>query len=153
MSRIVAAVALLLLAYDALAMGGGASPQSLTNPDYLEAEKLVKAEKYDQAIPLLEKVVKAEPKNADAYNYLGYGLRKTGKTDQALEHYLTALKLEPEHRGANEYLGELYLMKDDLKKAEERLAVLDKACFFGCREFTELKNAIAEYKKKKGLSS
>jgi hypothetical protein len=33
------------------------------------------------------------------------------------------------------------------EKAEERLAVLDKECFFGCEEYDELKQAIEEYRK------
>ena len=70
--------------------------------------------------------------------------------DAALSHYQAALAIEPRHRGANEYLGELYLTLGDLAKAEERLEVLDDACFFGCEEYTELKNAIAAYKTKAG---
>jgi hypothetical protein len=38
----------------------------------------------------------------------------------------------------------------DVPKAEERLAVLDKVCFFGCEEYSELKEAIADYKAKNG---
>ncbi len=63
----------------------------------------------------------------------------------ALAHYGRALELEPEHRGANEYLGELYLDLGQLAKAEERLQVLDKACFFGCEEYSELKAKIEAY--------
>jgi hypothetical protein len=33
-----------------------------------------------------------------------------------------------------------------LGKAEERLEVLDKECFFGCEEFDELEAAIADYR-------
>ena len=39
---------------------------------------------------------------------------------------------------------------DQLAKAEERLKVLDKACFFGCEEYSELKEKIAAYKAKTG---
>ena len=35
----------------------------------------------------------------------------------------------------------------ELEKAEQRLAVLDKECFFGCREFDKLERAIEEYRK------
>jgi hypothetical protein len=60
---------------------------------------------------------------------------------------LVLLQIDPQHRGANEYLGELYLQIGQLDKAEERLEVLDKECFFGCEEFDELKEAIADYRK------
>ncbi len=42
-----------------------------------------------------------------------------------------------------------YLETDQLAKAEERLKVLDKACFSGCEEYDELKEAIEKYKEKK----
>ena len=61
--------------------------------------------------------------------------------------YTKALEIKPRHLGANEYLGELYLEQGELEKAEERLAVLDKACFFGCDEFDDLERAIEEYRK------
>ncbi|NBS75627.1 MAG: hypothetical protein EBS66_19390, partial [Betaproteobacteria bacterium] len=51
---------------------------------YAQAEKLIKEWKYAEAIPLLEKVVKAEPKNADAYNQLGYAHRKLNKLPEVL---------------------------------------------------------------------
>ena len=69
-----------------------------------------------------------------------------GNTAKAFEHYGIALELEPKHRGANEYLGELYLETGQLEKAEQRLKVLDQACFFGCEEYDELKEAIEAYK-------
>ena len=135
------------------AMGTGPAPSSLANPDYAQAEKLIKEWKYAEAIPLLEKVVKAEPKNADAYNQLGYANRKLNKLPDARTHYAKALELEPEHKGALEYQGELYLMLDDVKSAESNLAKLDKLCTFGCSEYTDLKKAVEEYKKRKGISS
>ena len=137
----------------ALAMGGSSDSSSdakKADPNFAAARQLVEDGKYAEAIPLLEKVVAADAKNADALNYLGYSNRQLGNTDVALTHYQAALALEPRHRGANEYLGELYLTLGDLPKAEERLDVLDGACFFGCDEYTELKNAIAEYKAKAG---
>jgi hypothetical protein len=46
-------------------------------------------------------------------------------------------------------LGELYLETDQLAKAEDRLQVLDDACFLGCEEYDDLKEAIEKYKEKK----
>ena len=130
------------------AAGGGGS--SSKNADLAAGAKLVAAGDYEAALPLLEKAVAAEPDNADAQNYLGYNYRKLNNREKALEHYRLALKADPDHRGANEYLGELYLEMDDLAKAEERLEVLDSACFFGCEEYSDLKKAIEDYKKKTG---
>ncbi len=128
------------------------SAASKANADYMQADALAKKEKFADAIPLLVKVLAADDKNADAHSLLGHCLRMTGKLKESLDHYMTALKLDPEHKAANEYLGELYLTMDDLPKAEERLAVLDKVCVLGCEAYDDLKEAIAAYKKKKGLS-
>jgi Flp pilus assembly protein TadD len=146
------ALTLALASGSALAMGSSDDSAAKKNvdPNYAAAKQLVEDGKYAEAIPLLEKAVASDGKNADAFNYLGYSNRQLGNNDAALTHYKTALELEPRHRGANEYMGELYLTLGDLQKAEERLKVLDDACFFGCDEYTELKNAIAEYKAKAG---
>jgi Flp pilus assembly protein TadD len=119
------------------------------NPDYAQGEKAIKAKDYKGAIAPLEKVIASDPNNADAHNYLAYARRHLGENDRALDHYRKALAINPDHRGANEYLGQLYLILNDLPKAEERLAKLDKLCTFGCEEYSELKKAVAAYKAKK----
>ncbi len=153
MLRLLSFVLALALPLAAHAMGTGAAPGTLANPDYAQAEKLIKEWKYADAIPLLQKVVAADPKSADAHNQLGYAHRKLNKLPDARTHYAKALEIDPEHKGALEYQGELYLMLDDLKSAEANLAKLDKVCFFGCSEFSDLKKAVAEYKQRKGITS
>jgi Flp pilus assembly protein TadD len=129
----------------ARAIGGGSS-SSQKDDNFVRGMKEVEAGNFEIAIPYFELVLKKNPKNADAYNYLGYSYRKLESIDLAFENYRKALELDAEHLGANEYLGELYLELDQLDKAEERLKVLDKACFFGCEEYRELKEKIKEYK-------
>lgn len=154
LSRLMAPLALILTlaAGPALADSNAAesAAKSKANPDYTRAQQMVDDGSYANAIALLEKMVAKDSKNADVLNLLGYSNRQLGNNDIALAHYKAALDLEPRHRGANEYMGELYLTLGDLAKAEERLDVLDGACFFGCAEYTKLKNAIADYKAKTG---
>lgn len=111
-----------------------------------EAEKAVKAQDWNKAIGLLNRVVADSPKNADAYNYLGYSHRKLGNRDQALTYYNQALYLDGNHRGALEYLGELYLDMNDLPKAEEQLARLSRVCGPRCAEYRELQEQVANFK-------
>jgi tetratricopeptide (TPR) repeat protein len=122
-----------------------------TDSDYDKAVKAVKAEKYRDAIELLQKVVQKEPAKADAWNYLGYSQRKTGMFEDALKSYTRALEIDPRHRGAHEYVGELYLQTDNLPKAEEHLKKLIEICG-NCSEKKDLEKAVAAYKKAKGLS-
>lgn len=111
-----------------------------------EAEKAVKAAEWNKAIGLLNRVVADSPKNADAYNYLGYSHRKLGNRDQALTYYNQALYLDANHRGALEYLGELYLEMKDLPKAEEQLARLSRVCGPRCAEYRELQQQVDSFK-------
>jgi Flp pilus assembly protein TadD len=109
-------------------------------------QKLIDAENYETAISELKKALSKSPDDADLLNLLAYSQRKLMSFDEAMINYQKALKIDPEHRGANEYLGELYLQLGQPDKALERLKVLDDACFFGCREFDDLEEAIEMYR-------
>lgn len=116
-------------------------------PDALAiARTQIAAKQWQVAITELRKV--NDTGSADWNNLMGYSLRKASTPDLAAaeKYYNEALRINPQHRGALEYSGELYLMKGDLAQAEQRLAVLDKACRFGCEEYTDLKQAVARYK-------
>lgn len=141
------------------AAGGGPTPrieiprdqpktkkEEARETDFQKAEYLIKGEKCEEAIPLLQKVVADNARDADAWNYLGFCTRKLGKKEEALGYYQKALALNPKHKGANEYLGELYLMMGDLAKAEQQLAVLKGLCPNGCEELEDLEADIADYK-------
>ncbi|MCC7046608.1 MAG: tetratricopeptide repeat protein [Alphaproteobacteria bacterium] len=143
------AIAMVAPARPILAAGSIVEPAK-NEGDYEKAVKAVKAEKYKDAIELLQKVVQKEPAKADAWNYLGYSQRKTGKYDDALKSYTRALDIDPKHKGAHEYVGELYLQTDNLPKAEEHLKILSQLCG-SCEERKDLEKAVAAYKKAKGI--
>ena len=127
--------------------GWAADTPTTAAPDKLTpARALIKDKKWSEAIDELKRI--NDPGNADWNNLMGYSLRKakTPDLEGAERFYSEALRINPDHRGALEYSGELYLIKGDLATAEQRLAVLDKACRFGCEEYTDLKKAIERYK-------
>jgi tetratricopeptide (TPR) repeat protein len=95
----------------------------------------------------LQKALAGSPQNADYHNLYAYSIRKGANPDMALvfKHYGEALRINPKHRGAHEYVGEAYLMVNDLPKAKQHLASLDKLCFLPCEEHSDLKKAIAAY--------
>ena len=124
---------------------GSTSTDSAAEPDpYKQAQSLIDADKYQEAIPLLQKLIKDKGAYADALNLLGYSYRKSGDANDALQYYNQALAMEPKHLGANEYLGELYLELKMPDKAKERLAVLKAACG-DCEEYEDLLKKIAQY--------
>ena len=128
--------------------GSPAPPRVRTNPDYEAGKKAVEAHDYKGALESFNRALAKEPDSADIHNYLGYSYRKTGNLDLAFKHYNEALRIDPKHKATHEYIGEAYLMVNDLPKAEEHLKQLDKICFFRCEEYTELKEAIDDYKRK-----
>lgn len=125
------------------------APKKLDPAWLIEARASIKIEKYDQAIQQL--LTANETNSADWNNLLGYSLRKKQSPDLigAEKYYEAALKIDPVHRGALEYYGMLKLTNNDLLGAEALLARLDKACFFWCEEYSDLKEAIKKFKTKK----
>ena len=153
--RVLLSVAVMPLALStaALAAGGGGggesqgiSPAKPVDPNFAQAKVAIEARNYAAALPLLQQVVAKDPRDADAYNLMGYATRKSGDPNGSLQFYTTALQIDPKHLGANEYLGEAYLMLDKTQQAEQQLARLDQLCMFGCVEYRTLKAAIADYK-------
>jgi tetratricopeptide (TPR) repeat protein len=135
----------------AAAAGGGGDevPQSARNqdPDFRAGLDAAKRKDWPQVAVRMDAYIKRKPDDADAWTQLGHAHRLTGKVDTALDAYDKALKIDPKHRGAHEYLGEAYLQMGDLPRAEQQLKVLDRLCFFGCEEYSELKAKILEYRK------
>jgi tetratricopeptide (TPR) repeat protein len=145
-TRFLAASALLLAMGNSFADGGSSSGPA-ASPDKLEGVRAqIAAKNWPGAIAELKRI--NDTGDADWNNLMGYSLRKGATPDfaGAEKFYDEALRIDPRHRGALEYSGELYLQIGDLARAEQRLAALDKACTFGCEEYSDLKKAIARYK-------
>jgi tetratricopeptide (TPR) repeat protein len=139
-------VALVAAGQPALAADSAPPPKPDAASPLAAARALIAEKNWPAAIAELKKA--DQPGNADWNNLMGYSLRKSATPDYAAaeKHYDEALRIDPKHRGALEYSGELYLILGNLAKAEQRLAALDKACTFGCEEYTDLKQAVQRYK-------
>ena len=146
----VLAIGIFVMTGTAHAAGSSDAPEAKDLAEMVQARDLIKGEHYNRAIPLLNKVIAQQPKNADAMNLLAYSQRKTDDIQASLANYKKALAIEPSHKDAHEYIGELYLRMGDLANAEKHLKRLDHICFSGCEQFNELKAAIAAFKQKKG---
>lgn len=107
------------------------------------ARAAIQGADYASAIAVLNEVLVASPRNADAFNLLGYASRKSGDLDSAARHYEAALTINPNHLGALEYQGELFIMLGDLAAAEANLTRLAAACG-ACEEHAELAAALAD---------
>lgn len=148
------AVALIAIVCLALWPGTGAADPTedeavvKLDPDYAAGKQAINAKDWSTAITLLNSAALRDTRNVDIQNYLGYAYRNAGQLDLAFRHYQRALQLNPRHRGAHEYVGEAYLIVNNLAKAEEHLAALQKICLIPCEEYSDLKKKIAEYRSK-----
>ena len=145
MKKLLATV-LLLFTFSGITHAAESAPTK-SDPTWLtESRASIKAGKFEQAVELLKAA--NESGSAEWNNLMGFSLRKKSSPDlnAAETYYEAALKIDPKHRSALEYYGELKLMKNDLSGAEALLVRLDKACFFSCEEYTDLKQAVQKYK-------
>jgi tetratricopeptide (TPR) repeat protein len=129
-------------------IGRGAKP---ADPAIEAIQAAVAKSDWASARALARASVEKNPQNADYHNLYAYSMRMGDKPEMDLvfRHYNEALRLDPKHRGAHEYLGEAYLQTGNLAKAKDELRALDDLCFFACKEYSTLKQAIADYEAKK----
>ena len=118
------------------------------DPDYAAGKQAIEKEDWSAAIRLLSSAALRDTRNADIQNYLGYAYRHSGQLDLAFKHYDLALQINPRHRGAHEYIGVAYLTVNNLAKAEEHLAALQKICLIPCEEYEDLRKEIAQYRQR-----
>jgi hypothetical protein len=125
----------------------GDVPDAVVDPVVKAARESIAKQDWLGTQELLRKALQTSPANPDFHNLLAFSTRKGPNPDMALvfAEYAEALRLDPKHRGAREYLGEAYLQVDDLAKAREQLAALDKLCFFPCEEYSDLKKLVRQY--------
>ena len=134
----------------ALAADTESSPaKNAASADYIAGTQAVEKKQWTLAAESFKRATLQDPKNADAWNMLGYSSRWAGKYPEAFDAYAKALALDPKHRGANSYLGIAYVRINDLAKARTQLAKVESICGNkDCDEYKLLDTAIAEYKPK-----
>jgi Flp pilus assembly protein TadD len=119
----------------------GSSAASTTQPTYEQAKATVDAGKFKEALPMLVALTKTDPKNADAWNLLGFTYRKLGQMDDSSTAYLKVLAINPNHLGALEYQGELFITTGKIKEAKANLAKLKGLCG-NCEQSKDLEKAL-----------
>jgi tetratricopeptide (TPR) repeat protein len=127
--------------------GGGDDDEKIVDPAIKSAQAAISRQDWATAQAGLKQALADNPNRADYHNLYAYSVRKGSNPDMALVfvHYGEALRIDPKHRAAHEYSGEAYLQVDNLAKAKEHLAALDKLCRFSCEEYRDLKKAVAQY--------
>ncbi len=127
-----------------IAIAHDSSLQPNPSKQLKSAERLVYKKQYKKAITTLKKVTKAQPRNADAWNLLGFASRNINQLEAASRAYENALNVNPEHKGALEYQGQLFIFLKDFDAANENLRKLETLCPAGCEELDYLQQALAK---------
>jgi tetratricopeptide (TPR) repeat protein len=100
---------------------------SLSNEDkegvfFLRGAMLEKQKKFDEAEAEFRKILKLDPKNAGALNYLGYMLAdKNIRLPEALQMIQTALEQDPQNSAYLDSIGWVYFRMNKLDEAEKYL--------------------------------
>jgi tetratricopeptide (TPR) repeat protein len=138
-----AAVLSVLIAGAASAVGNDNS--SLHNdPGYKRASELVKAEKWQEALPVLLDLEKDIKNAADVYNLLGIVYRKLKDYPTSKRHYDRALQIDPEHLPTLEYQGEWFLETGDVASARANFEKMKRICLY-CHETADLEAALKRH--------
>jgi tetratricopeptide (TPR) repeat protein len=90
-----------------------------------EAVELVQEQQFQEALFALRDVIKASPRNAYAYYFLGMAFFETAQPEAARDAYRAAIRLSPGYLGARVALSHVLRMLGDIrgaiKEAEEAL--------------------------------
>jgi len=128
------AVALLFFGTHVFAAGSSPKPKRDTRPgvsEYNDGVKLMQRGKYEKAEKRFKAALKKNPNMAEAYNNLGYSMRKQGPQnyDEALSNYNRAIQIKSNLAEAYMYRGVLYMLMGNEDKAladHRKLTQLDR---------------------------
>jgi tetratricopeptide (TPR) repeat protein len=151
MKTLIAALILAGFWTPALAAGDADSSSTAPKDPVIERASAAAAKKdWAAAQAILREALQKNAGNASYHNLYAYSVRKDANPDMSVvfKHYNEALRIDPKHRGAHEYIGEAYLMANNVAKAEEHLAALERLCRLPCEEHADLKAKIGAYKRR-----
>jgi Flp pilus assembly protein TadD len=111
--------------------------------DFVVGKKAIDDKNWQKAVDSFTKVVANDPKNADAFNLLGFANRWLNRYPEAFAAYGKALALDPAHKGALHYSGIAYLKSGQRDKADAQLERLKSVCA-NCEETQQLSKALVE---------
>jgi tetratricopeptide (TPR) repeat protein len=89
------------------------------------AQTWQRLEKYQESIPVLEKLAAAHPEQAPTGFLLGAGYERSGQRDKAIAEFRRVLKIDPDFHAALNYLG--YTFAEAGVNLEEALKLVSRA--------------------------
>lgn len=92
-----------------------------TDPGMSEAQQAANARRYDEAIKGFDRVLAANPRNAQARFQRAWALAQSGREDAAIQAFAEMAQEFPELPEPHNNLALLYAKRGDLKRAEAEL--------------------------------
>ena len=89
------------------------------------AEVYQRLERYDQAIPILEKALNLEPDSTQAMFWLGASYERSGRGSEAVDVLQKLLDIDPNHAPALNYLG--YMWAEQGENLDRALVLVQQA--------------------------
>ena len=89
------------------------------------AQSYQRAERYQESVPLLQRLATAHPDQVPTGFLLGAAYERTGQRDKAVEEFRRVLKLDPDFHAALNYLG--YTFAEAGMNLDEALALVSRA--------------------------
>jgi tetratricopeptide (TPR) repeat protein len=125
-----------------------------TQHKYYLANLYEKEKKFEESTALMMRVIELEPKNAHAWNFLGYALLSRGEElDKAYEYIQKAVKLSPEDGYIRDSLGWYFFKKGDTQRALKELQTAAKKIpedVEVLKHLAEIHRELKQYAKAKG---
>ena len=146
--QVIAAFCFVLLSAACLAATPDFLERQNLEPELSLAKEAIKLRDWKTAKPYLDKLLVANPENADLLTLSAFVCRKSADLECAFAKYKKALKLEPGNLKALEYLGEAYLQAGQPKSARVQLDLIEKFCSRQCEEWEDLDQEIRAFNKK-----
>jgi tetratricopeptide (TPR) repeat protein len=88
------------------------------NHKFYLASLYEREKKFEESVRLIKSIIEIEPKNAHAWNFLGYSLLNRGiETEKAFEYIQKAHVMNPQDGYIRDSLGWYYYKKGQMKKA------------------------------------
>ena len=103
----------------AILKGGNPAGQGEGSAAWALGQKALREERYADALPHFEAVVRTSPRNAWGHNALGWTLLRMERTDEAIGHFERAIALAPDASVPHHNLGFALMIEGEFERAEE----------------------------------
>ena len=102
----------------------------------------LEAGNFAEAVIIFQQAATANPKNAEAFSYIGRSYDQAGFQTRAYRYYEIALEIDPDQLQALAWSGAIDVANEESEQAREKLYRLERLCGADCNQYQELKAVV-----------